>query len=232
MNMDFSIREAILSATQSWPLVLAFGIMGVLLGLVAAFIWPSYHQATKALHVGLNVYQISEEPGVPGIANPQFIYADDYKNWQMATLNNVIFMDSILEGALSQLRSQDEYWTQIKREQFTGMLKVNWRNAGKWNLVAEHPQADFAAQAVTAWENSIIEKTHIAIGSARESLMLDLEIRALMNTQVQATTRLATLEEQLAGLESWRLIIDALPPDQPVDEDTTPRDSTSLQQRQ
>lgn len=218
MNNDFSLREEILSVTQRWPIIVAFGFAGILLGLVTALFWPAQYQANKALHVGLNVYQIAEDPGVSGVANPQFHFADDYKNWQMANLDNVIYMDSVLDATLAQLRSLDDYWNQVNREQLSDMLNAYWRNAGKWNLVATHADQKFAAQAVEVWEDSIIEKVHSSVQAAQKSLLIDLELRAVLDAQVQAISQMAVFEEYLAALESWQATVHEWPGDQPIDQ--------------
>jgi hypothetical protein len=215
---EWSLRREILSAAQRWPLIVAFGLAGIVLGWGISYAWPSPYQAIQELYVGLNVYQVAEDPGISGIANPQFLLADDYKNWQMANLNGLVHMDDVLDETLALLRSQDEYWQQVERPQLAQMLHAYWRNAGKWRLVAENPQPVYATQAAAAWGEAVVQRVHAAIAAAQESMLLDLQIRAILETQTQAIAQAAALEAQLAVLESWRTQLGALPEDQPLDE--------------
>jgi hypothetical protein len=220
MNNDWSLRTEILAATHRWTVIMAYGLVGILLGLLAAFIWPSHIQATRELYVGLNVYQIEGDQGVSGIANPQFIFVDNYKNWQMANLNSLVFMDAILDETLSRLKSADSYWETVDRKQLAGMLAVYWRNVGSWQLAAEHPDEVHASQAASAWGDVILEGVHNAVDAARESMLLDLQIRAAVEAQALATAQAATYTSHLDTLEGWRTQISVLAADQPL-EDTT-----------
>ncbi len=225
MNNDneWSLRDEILATTHRWPVIVAFGLAGILLGLAAAFAWPAPRQATLELYVGLNVYQVAEDSsvsGVPGITDPQFRFADDYKNWQMENLNSLIYTDSLLDEVLSRLRSQDEAWLQVERAQLKEMLHGYWRNAGEWRLVAEHPDAERAAQAVTTWREVIVEQVGARVDAALESLSLDLKTRATQEIQAQATAQASVLEGHLGILKDLRAQIQTGPTDQPLDEIT------------
>ena len=218
MNNEWSPREEILSASHRWPEIMAFGLAGILLGLVAAFFWPSYHQATRELYVGLNAYQLEGDEGVSGIANPQVAFVEDYKNWQMANLNSLVYMDKTLEETLSRLRSQDQYWESVVREQLEEILAVHWRNTGRWRLVAVHQNEVYAAQAVAAWGDVILESVHSAVGAAQDSMLLDLKIRAVLDAQARVIAQTTTHEGQLEAHMSWREQISTLATDQPLDD--------------
>jgi hypothetical protein len=92
-TIEWSFRDEILLITHRWPIILLFCLVGSLVGWIISFCSPSPHRATKELYVGLNVYRATEDRNAAEHAGIQFSNPNDYKNWQMANLNSLIFMD-------------------------------------------------------------------------------------------------------------------------------------------
>jgi hypothetical protein len=130
---------------------------------------------------------------------------DDYKNWQMASLNSLIYMDSIIDKTLDHLQRTDPYWSSVTREQLAAMLHAYWRNAGKWRLVAETNDPQRAAQAVAAWEEIVIERVHAAVAESHNTLVLDHHLQSIASVQVQAISQAARLAHVRDTLRIWQL---------------------------
>ncbi len=210
MAEEWSLRDEIFYAAHRWPVFMLFCLSGVLAGWLLSQALPTPYRATKELLVGLNIYQASQDNNVTHFSNIQFVNADDYKNWQMANLNSLVYIDPILDQTLADLRATDQYWNSISRYELSEMLHVYWRNAGKWRLVAEHPQAERASQAVLKWEAAVVEQVSQSIEHSRQVMALQIQMQALANQQAeivgqqaandQLRKEIATSQENLAGL--------------------------------
>jgi hypothetical protein len=214
---DWSLRDEILVATHRWPLIIIFCLLGALAGWGVSKIWPSPHQATAELYVGLNIYRAFEDRNAVSFADGvQFNSPDDYKNWQMSDLNTVIFTDDVVKKTLTQLRQEDDYWQDVTRDELRGMLHVYWRNAGKWLLVAESPSPKYARQAAAAWQNVVVDWINAATASAQETMALDMQLQALANTQTQSSAQLSDLKQVHSMLLDWQSKAGQWATDQPI----------------
>jgi hypothetical protein len=148
----------------------------------------------------------------------QFYNGDDYKNWQMANLNSLIFMDSILDETLDRLRNTDAFWSTISRQELGSMLHSYWRNAGKWRLVAEYDDPQRAAQAVIAWHDVVVQRANTAIIEAQYSMVLDQQLQALAVSQTQIISRTAELQRVYNLALDWEARLAQAPGNSPLPE--------------
>lgn len=202
--MEWSFRDEFLAATHRWYLIMLCCLLGSLAGWSVAMLWPSPVRVTKELFVGLNVYQSGNDRGAIQHAGLPFQNANDYKNWQMASLNTVIYMDSILDETLARLRTMDTYWQGVSREALAEMLHVYWRNAGKWRLVARHKNQTYATQAVLTWQDVIVERVHLAVAEAQNALLIASRLEALADARAAAEQQHVLLQQAKTQLEDWR----------------------------
>lgn len=219
MTNQWLLRNEIIRTTHRWPVIVLFCITGSLLGWMIAMGWPSPHRATQEMYVGLNVYQASKDRNAAKHAGAKIANANDYKNWQMASLNSLVFMDNILDETLDRLREVDGYWSHVDRGELAAMLSVYWRNAGKWRLVAQANDPRRAAQAVTAWQGVVVEQANIAVNHSRDALVLDRQLQSVISTQTQAKNKLTKLSEMQKLLKTWASNTSNEPLDQPPDSD-------------
>jgi len=201
---EWSLREEIIQVTHRWPVIVMFCLVGSLIGLATSVCLPSPHRATKELYVGLNVYQSTEDRNASEHAGLQFYNPDDYKNWQMANLNSLIFMDTIMDETLIHLRILDPYWSNLDKTELTRMLHAYWRNAGKWRLVAENDNSHHATQAVSTWEDVVVDRVHDAVYESQKLMLLDKQLESLTLAQAQVISRTLELTQIRESLNTWR----------------------------
>ncbi|OGO39238.1 MAG: hypothetical protein A2W35_07660 [Chloroflexi bacterium RBG_16_57_11] len=211
---EWSFRDEALAATHRWHLIVLFCLVGGLAGWLVSLVLPSPHRATKELFVGLNVFRSADDRNAVEHAGLPISSANDYKNWQMSSLNSVIFMDTVLDETLSRLRVVDPYWQNIGRQDLAEMLHVYWRNAGKWRLVAEHEDPVYAAQAVIAWQDVIVEKVHASVAHAQNAQLISDEWKAIADQAAQSKGQIAGLEQIRGELLAWRNDLFGRPADQ------------------
>lgn len=214
MSNQWSLRQAILSFSHRWPVIILFCLVGAALGWGASRLWPSPHQATAELYVAINVYRALDNHNVP----LKFNNPDDYKNWQMADLNTMIYTDSVTQETLTRLRQQDPYWKGVSRDDLVNMLHVYWRTTGKWRLAAENMRPRLAAQAVHAWQAVILEQLTFAIQESQKTMEIDNQLSALAQNQVQVISGTVGLQQASALFKISRQALAQQPSGQAVDE--------------
>lgn len=211
MPNEWSLRHEIMHATQRWPWLVVVCIAGSLLGWAASMLWPTPFRATRELYVGLNVYRAINDLSVSEYAGIKLVNANDYKNWQMSSLNSMIFMDEVIAETLSRLQQQDPYWKGVKADVFASSLHVYWRNAGKWRLVAEHKDPERAVEAVMAWQQVVVDRVHRAVIDSQEAMLLEFRLRSLADSKTQATMEAEQIRQVQMLLESWQTDFSARP---------------------
>ena len=197
-------RDAIYSAAHRWPAIVGSFMVGSLIGILVALVWPSPFRATVELGVGLNLYRADEDDYVAQLAEVPFRNADDYKYWQMQQLEALALSDEYLDETLTRLVKDDVYWREITSNNLREMLGVYWRNAGRWRLAAESSESQYAVQALETWRDVILEKTNNSINNAKNIYVIDLELKRIKDAQLHANSRQKQLAEIKSALTQWQ----------------------------
>ncbi len=217
MPNEWSLRHEILLITQRWPWLVLFCILGASLGWLASLIWPTPYRATRELYVGLNAYRAINDLSVSEYAGIKLVNANDYKNWQMSSLNSLIFMDEVIDHTLSDLQELDPYWKDISRDDFAQSLHVYWRNAGKWRLVAEHPDPIRAVEAVNAWQQVVVDTVHAAVSQSQEALLYELQLNSLAEQKNAVSQALDDLNNTIINLNIYQETLSSRPEESLID---------------
>ena len=203
MTYELSVREEVLQTSHHWPAIFSFCLAGIVIGWGVSIFWPTNYRASKEIYVGINPYRALEDRNAAEHADIEFINPDDYKNWQMANLNNIIQMDWLIQKTLAELQKEDDFWTTVSEADLGRMLKVNWRNAGKWRLVAEGADQRRAAQAVTTWHNIVLDELKGATLQAQNALVFDTQLQEIVARQIIMEMKIAELTQFQDNLYAW-----------------------------
>lgn len=213
---DWVLRDEILAASHRWPLILVFILVGSLLGLAFAFLWPSSYRANIELSIELNPYRALEDLYAREFANAAFRNVDDYKHWQMSQLSILVSSDYYLQETLNRLSKIDLYWNSIEVPELRQMLDAKWRNAGLWLLTADADSLLRASEAVETWRDVILEFTGNAISMSRELYQLELALRSLNDELVEFQLKHSALEQTKSNLNEIVITLSAAGSDEPV----------------
>ena len=217
MQTHWNLREALYQALHNWPKMLAFAVLGSLIGLVASLIWPPLYRSSAEVFVALNPYRSYADRDFVAQTKERYSNLDDYKNWQMSQLQSVVFLEEILQDTLERLQQEDGFWSAVSLEQLQAMLHTEWRTAGTWSLVAQDRQSERATQASHAWEAAALQRITAATAASRRLISLDVEMQAVANDQLATRQRQETLEKALAALDEWEQSVASIPQDQPLE---------------
>jgi hypothetical protein len=191
MVNEWSLREEAFAVAHKWPIpVLAF-IIGSLVGLGVALLYPSPHRASTDISVAYNADAIYTNP-------------DDYKNWQLSQLNALATAPDVLQETLNRLRASDPTWAGVSSEELQKSLILTWRTTGLWHLAAENVQPEKAIQVVQTWSDVLLEKYQQAFDAATQMSDFDRQLFSMDQTLTQAKWRYAQLTSVKAALQAWR----------------------------
>ena len=219
MLEDWNLRDYILVITHRWYLVALAFLFGALLGLGASKLLTPSYRANLDLYVGIDAYRGPRDRYIVGVAQDEFRNLDDYKNWNMAQLNEMVRGDEFLIETLLALQAADPYWNEFIPADFYPMLRGSWRNAGRWHLAAEADSSEHAAQLVRVWALVIDKRVNEALSHARKVVALDtrmvpladelaeMKIRQILLAQI--TLNLAELRQDVESTDQ----VDAYPRD-------------------
>jgi DNA-binding HxlR family transcriptional regulator len=154
-------------------------------------VFPTTHRAQSEIYVAYNADAIYRNP-------------DDYKNWQFSELEAYIVSNDVLDETLKRLVERDPYWRTVSNDQLREHLRIYWRDAGKWRLVAEWHEQAHATHLAQAWTDVVMEKTSQAAEHAREVLMLDAQVKAYARDEVNLRLFTAQLSQLRNALQVWR----------------------------
>lgn len=188
-----------------WPLIALIFILGGFLGAASSAIWPAPYRATTEIYVGLDAFRAVENRYVGEFTNVEFRFPDDFKHWQMMQLNALAFSDEYLIETLVRIGNQELLGNQDDLSFLHEVFSVHWRDAGRWQLVAETSEPELAVQLVETWKGVILEKTNLAITSSQNLFLLDLRLQALENEQAKVHLEISALnaiQETLEGIQN------------------------------
>lgn len=187
-------RDEILRMTGQWQIVLAFILAGGLVGFVGTYLYPAPYRATAELYVGIDVIRVGEMEHVILLEKHEPLNLEDYKNWKLNQVANIVSSPLIVKKTLSELQAEDEYWKQVDAEALMDRMDIYWYDAGDWRLEVVHPQAEYAAQAVDVWRD--VSYAHL------EELLVHAERATALDAELQsANTSIGIVEERIASLE-------------------------------
>jgi hypothetical protein len=204
MVNEWSVREEAFAIAHRWPIpVLAF-LIGSLVGLGIALIYPSPQRASTDISVAYNADAVYTNP-------------DDYKNWQLSQLNALAIAPDVLQETLNRLQAADPGWAGVSADDLKKSLILTWRNTGLWHLAAENVQSQKALQLVQTWSDVILEKYQQAYEGAVQMSAFDRQLFPINQTISQAKWRYAELTSVKAGLQDWLGSASQAQADQPPD---------------
>ena len=199
----WSLREELYDIFHQWPLMILYFAAGCLLGWGASFLLPTSYRATSQIFVSLNPYRVYTDSNFVALAKPKYSNIDDYKNWQMAELESLVFLDEVLGKTLEELQRTDPYWERMDANQFGDMLDAEWRSAGAWSLIAQGSNPDLVERAVRAWSQVTLESVSDANQAALRAFMIDEELVGTIEARAKIESRLRALNAVEDELGKW-----------------------------
>lgn len=202
---------------HQWPLLLGLVLIGCIAGGLSSLLWPSPYKAKAEIYVALNPYRALSDTTFLALARPKYSNIDDYKNWQMSQLESAVFLEEILLPTLEALKNKDAYWNDIPLTELSEMLSAQWRSAGTWTLIATHPEAQRAEEAIRAWCEVSLKRISQAIDAARDASSIEQQLQVLAYQIIETSLQLEHLETTLHMAIEWQDSLQSQPQDESLD---------------
>jgi hypothetical protein len=122
----------------------------------------------------------------------------------MSQLSVLASSGEYLGETLARLRAQDPAWQAVEVPELSRMLRLYWRNAGRWRVTAQAGEARLAQQAATTWKTVILEMTDQALSNSRQLFVRDLELQQISRELVETSARVQELPEIKAAVLKQR----------------------------
>jgi hypothetical protein len=217
MKRTWTLRDAAYEAFSQWPKLVLLFVVGAAVGWGVGQLVPPNYRAIAHIYVGFNPYKVYEDSRFEARANPRYSDIDDYKNYQMSQLDELMNRDETLNATLAKLRQQDSQWEKVDINQLRAMLDTEWRAAGQWGLTATDKSPEKAAQAAHAWSEVANDATQQAIGLAEQAIILDEAMGPLYKQKALAETRQGELLILQKALQEQLQSLSQAQADQPLD---------------
>jgi len=148
---NWNLRDEFLRAIDHWYLILGFIIFGALLGFGISSFYPAPYRASADLYVGIDVTRVNEMQYLIPLAKTEPLNLDDYKNWQLKQLADILYSDRVLEDALTNLKRETPEWESVSLADFRRNLDIYWYDTGIWRLNYVATDKETAEMAAYAW---------------------------------------------------------------------------------
>lgn len=184
MNDSWSIQEEVERWGARWYLLVLAILIGGAVGWGVAWVLPAPTEARAPLFVAFN-------------SDALFTSPDDYKNAQFEEVTEFLLSNAMLDD----LAGLDSDWD---RETLRAKLTVEWRNAGRWDLVVRDQNPDRATRIAASWREIAFDHLSAALPHALTFLQLDQEMNLLprqLGDVTRAQTRLDAVE---AAVRAWQ----------------------------
>jgi len=216
---SWKIRDEALRSVSQWYLVLIFIVAGALIGFLISYLVPSPMRATADLYVGIDVVRVNEMEHVIPLAKEEPLNLDDYKNWQLKQVADVLKTNMVIDNTILALQEKDPYWINISREHFHKAIDIYWYDSGIWQLEVVLDDGDMAAVAVETWLETGHQKLTELISISETAASLDNQIWSLTKAIGVVKERRAILRTFLSSSDEWELRMVDLDQNKPPAED-------------
>ena len=207
---SWNLRNEFLRTIEQWYFVLGSILLGGLLGYVFTFLMPPQYQATADLYVGIDVVRVNEMEYLIPLAKEEPLNLDDYKNWQLKQLSDILYLDSVLDITLESLREQDPEWQGITSDILRKSTNIYWYDTGIWRLEVNHGNRNLAEMAVISWLETGYAKISDLLIASEEATVLDFDLQIIKKASAVQKAQIARLEAFLNSSDEWLSDLDAL----------------------
>jgi len=212
------LKEEVLRSIRQWYLVLGLIILGTLSGYLLSYILPAPYRASADLYVGIDVVRVNEMEYLITLAQTEPLNLDDYKNWQLKQVSDVITLDLVLKDTLTKLRELEPYWEDMSLSDFRKSIDIYWYDTGIWRLEVINPDHDRAELGVQTWLDTGQEKISEFLAISEQVFLIDSDLQILKDLLSHQKSQINLTSTFLESSNEWLSIFDTLPQNEALPE--------------
>jgi hypothetical protein len=216
---SWKIRDEILRSASQWYLILAMIIAGGLIGYLVSYLLPTPYRAVADIYVGIDVIRVNEMEHVIPLAEEEPLNLDDYKNWQLKQVADVLTSSTVVSNTLNMLRDEDIGWDSFSQSDFRSALDIYWYDSGSWQMEATFPDKDQASSVVQTWINVGHEYITGLLEISLSAAELDNQLWSINTAIGDLKAKRASLKTFLSKAEKWESKLEAEESSSPLGDD-------------
>ncbi len=216
---SWNLRDELLRSIKQWYLILGFILGGGVIGYIFAYFIPPNYLATADLYVGIDVTRVNEMEYLIPLADEEPLNLDDYKNWQLKQLSDILYLDKVLEVTLDKLKVKNQAYQDITLNDFRKSIDIYWYDTGIWRLEVINRDPAQAEAAVKTWLDSGYAEISGLLINSEEAATLDYDLQVIKGASSLQKSQSARLKAFQDSSQEWSVKFDNLPQDQPLPEE-------------
>jgi len=148
---SWKFRDELLQSLTQWYLILGFVLLGVALGFAFSYIIPGSYQAVSDLYIGIDVERVNHLEYIIPLAEEEPLNLDDYKNWQLKQVADILTSDNVLNKTLTEIHQTYPELKELTLQDLRSAIDIYWYDTGTWRMEVVLPQKVNAVSVVNAW---------------------------------------------------------------------------------
>jgi uncharacterized protein involved in exopolysaccharide biosynthesis len=215
---SWKIRDEILRSVSQWYLILAMIIAGGLVGYLISYLVPSPYRATADIYVGIDVIRVNEMEHVIPLAEEEPLNLDDYKNWQLKQVADILTSSSVVGKTLNALKEGNSEWESISQSDLRDAMDIYWYDSGTWQMEITFPEKDLASTAVKTWIDTGHKTITDYLEISKSAAELDNQLWSVNTAIGRYKEKRASLKTFLSSGENWKTRLEDLDASSPLEE--------------
>ena len=204
------LRDEIIKIINKWYLALIIILIGAVVGFLSSYIIPAPYRATVDLYVGIDVTRVNEMEYLIPLASTEPLNLDDYKNWQLKQLSDILYLDIVLRDTLDTLKETDPSWREVTLSDFKKTIDIYWYDTGIWRLEVENRDRSMAEMAAKTWLDTGYGKISDLLSYAEIAAALDSDLQIIKGASSIQKARIARIKAFMDSSQNLSAELDLL----------------------
>ena len=213
---SWKLRDELLKAVSQWYLILGFILLGAIIGLALTYLMPAPYQAVTELYIGIDVERVLKLDYIIPLAEEEPLNLDDYKNWQLKQVADILKSDAVLNKTLDELHKNVPSLTDFTLQDIRKAIDIYWYDTGIWRLEVELPHKDQAVQVVDTWLETGHEKITELLQISKSGNAIDQEIWSLTLATSDLKKDRSRYQAISLGCSDWITTLEEVPADSQI----------------
>lgn len=173
---SWKFRDELFKSLNQWYLILGFILIGGGLGFAISYLMPAPYQAVTELYIGIDVERVNKLEYIIPIAETEPLNLDDYKNWQLKQVADILKSENVLNKTLLNLSQAESGPDDLTLGDLRKSFDIYWYDTGIWRLEAVQPEKDQAVEILDAWKKAGHEEISRLLQISKTGNAIDQEI--------------------------------------------------------
>lgn len=216
---SWKVRDELLLSLNQWYLVIAFILCGALIGFGISYLIPAPYQAVSDIYIGIDVERVNQLEYIIPLAEEEPLNLDDYKNWQLKQVADILTSNNVLNQVLANLHKKGTAYDKFSLQDLRNAVDIYWYDTGTWRMEVVLSEDERAVEVLDTWMDLGHQEISKLLEISKAGSAIDNEIwsynLAISEIKVQRTKYQAIS----SSCSEWITVLEEFPGDQQIDSD-------------